>query len=220
MNILVIPDLHAPFEVDRAVEFCKKVKDRYNTISTVFLGDVLDNHASSFHDSDPDGMGAGMELRSARVHLQKWHDAFPYATVTLGNHDNIFSRKIYKGGLSREVMKPLHEILNVPGWEFVPFYEFKGWHFSHGMGQLVHTRAKDLGMNCIAGHVHSKFEARFNGKHWSIFAGCLVDSKSYAMAYGKYGKQQQLGCVVILNVGEDNEMVKMIRYDDVMKEEI
>jgi hypothetical protein len=49
----------------------------------VFIGDIIDNHASSYHETDPDGMSAGHELRLAIQNIKKWYEAFPKASVII-----------------------------------------------------------------------------------------------------------------------------------------
>ena len=61
-RILVIGDIHEPFCLDGYLEFCKKQYAEHNCNQVVFIGDIIDNHYSSFHVSDPDGMGGGQEL--------------------------------------------------------------------------------------------------------------------------------------------------------------
>jgi hypothetical protein len=61
-RILVIGDLHAPFTLDGYFEFCKEIYAKYYCNQVVFIGDIIDNHYSSFHSTDPDGIGGGDEL--------------------------------------------------------------------------------------------------------------------------------------------------------------
>jgi len=62
-RILFISDLHFPFHHPNTFEFLQMLKDRYNPTRVICLGDETDKHAMSFHDSDPDLMSAGDELR-------------------------------------------------------------------------------------------------------------------------------------------------------------
>ena len=55
-RILVIGDIHSPFELEGYLQFCKDTYANYNCNQVIFIGDIIDNHASSFHISDPDGM--------------------------------------------------------------------------------------------------------------------------------------------------------------------
>jgi hypothetical protein len=57
--VLVIPDLHCPFEHPDALEFLRAVKKRFMPSVFVCLGDEIDAHAFSRYPKDPDGMSAG-----------------------------------------------------------------------------------------------------------------------------------------------------------------
>lgn len=71
-RVLIIGDLHEPFTLDGYFQHCKMIKDKYNCNEIVFIGDVIDSHFSSFHTTDPDGLGAGRELKFAIDRLKKW----------------------------------------------------------------------------------------------------------------------------------------------------
>ena len=60
-RVLVIGDLHSPFDLDSYFTHCVDVAAKYRDNKVVFIGDVIDNHFSSYHETDPDGMGAGDE---------------------------------------------------------------------------------------------------------------------------------------------------------------
>ena len=62
---LVISDLHAPFIVPGALEFCQALYKKWRCNSVVFIGDIIDGHAWSFHTPDVDGMRVGHELDAA-----------------------------------------------------------------------------------------------------------------------------------------------------------
>jgi hypothetical protein len=61
-RILIVGDIHAPFSLDGYLDFCKETYAIYNCNQVIFIGDIIDNHYSSFHTTDPDGMGGGDEL--------------------------------------------------------------------------------------------------------------------------------------------------------------
>ena len=60
-RILVIGDLHAPFTLTGYLEFCENIYAKYNCNQTIFIGDIIDNHYSSFHTTDPDGLDRDWE---------------------------------------------------------------------------------------------------------------------------------------------------------------
>ena len=85
----------------------------------VFIGDVIDNHYSSYHESDADGFGGKTELDFAINKLRQWYRAFPDAFVTLGNHDRIIIRKAQSSNIPSKWIKEFSEVLETPNWKFV-----------------------------------------------------------------------------------------------------
>lgn len=86
-TIQVIGDIHLPYEHKDYLEFNKKIKEEYNPDLIIFIGDILDNHAISYHESNPDLDSAGKELEKAREKCKEWAKVFPTAIITNGNHD-------------------------------------------------------------------------------------------------------------------------------------
>lgn len=215
-NILAIPDLHAPFIHKDALRFVQDTYAEYDIDEVVFLGDIIDNHFSSFHDSDPDGMAAGEEILEARRQLEAWKTAFPIAKVMIGNHDAIPMRKAFNAGLSKHWIKGIDEVYDLDGWDFVQNYTIGRNFFTHGLGMNVLTRSRQLGLNVIQGHLHSKFHCTLMAVHpeptFAVQAGCLIDHKSYAFAYGKDGPPQVNGCVVIKDALVRPEFIMKAMY--------
>ena len=106
-RVLHIGDLHLPFTHPKYLSFCKKIYKKYNCNKVVFAGDVLDNHAISYHETDPDGLSAGEELKKAQKMIRPWYKVFPKAKVTIGNHDALLSRKAKTHGIPSIAMRPL-----------------------------------------------------------------------------------------------------------------
>jgi metallophosphoesterase superfamily enzyme len=86
-NVLVIPDLHLPFSTDQHLQHCVKMKEKYKCGKVIFIGDIVDNHYSSFHTANPDELSAGQELDLVKLQIKKWYSYFPEATWVMGNHD-------------------------------------------------------------------------------------------------------------------------------------
>ena len=74
-RILVIGDIHAPFSLDGYLDFCKDMYAKYNCNQVIFIGDIIDNHYASYHDTDPDGLGGGDGLDLAIEKVREWRDA-------------------------------------------------------------------------------------------------------------------------------------------------
>jgi len=205
-NILFIGDIHAPFDLDNYVDFCYKQQKKYNCGTVVFIGDVIDNHFSSYHESDPDGYGAGEELDRAINRLNDYYHTFPKATVIIGNHDRLVYRKAFSAGVSKRWIRDYKDVLDTPNWDFVESIELFGVNVNHGEGGTAKNRIKKELQSQIQGHLHSEFYVEYLvGAKFIIFGmqvGCGVDNKAYAMAYGKNYKKPAIGCGVLLEKGK------------------
>lgn len=202
-NILVIGDLHEPFCLDGYLEFCKKVQKTYKTNHTIFIGDVIDNHFSSYHESDPDLYSAGDELKHATNRLSKWHKAFPNAEVCLGNHDVIASRKVFTAGLSQAWLKNIDDVLQVPTWKFDTSFVHDGVKYVHGH---KHTSARSSCLkgshSMVQGHRHQEsYLWRHSNGRFGMQVGTGIDSETRAMAYG-FEDTNVLSCAVVLDNGK------------------
>lgn len=204
-NTLIIGDLHAPFTRAGYLDFCKEIRDKYFCNNIIFIGDLVDNHFSSFHDTDPDGHGAAEELRLAKLQLQEWYKAFPVAKVCIGNHDLIPIRKSFNAGLSKMWIKSISEVLNTPNWEYEEEFLIDDVLYVHGTGRKAINRMQADLISVVQGHYHSESYIQYAvGKFKKMFAmqlGCGVDDKSYAMAYGKHFDKMHINCGVVLDGG-------------------
>lgn len=205
-RILIIGDLHEPFTLDGYKEFCYKVYKDYKCTHVIFIGDIVDNHAVSYHESDADGMSAGDELDAAIENLANWYKLFPKADVVIGNHDRLIMRKAFTGGIPRRWIMDYQDMFGVPGWRFSERYSYDGVQYIHGEGGSARNRCKKDLMSTVQGHLHTQaYTEHLVGANFHIYGsqvGCGVDWKSYAMAYAKdYGKPV-IGCMVVLDHGK------------------
>ena len=200
-RILVVGDLHCPFELDGYFDFCKKTYAQWNCNQVVFIGDIIDNHYSSFHATDPDGYGGGHELDRAIEDVQKWTREFPIADVCIGNHDRIIMRKAFDSAIPRAWIKSYNEILGT-NWNWVERVVYDNVQYCHGEGGTARTKAKNDMMSTVQGHIHTQAYTEWMvGRKFRIFGmqvGCGIDSSAYAAAYAKHFKKQAIGCGVIL----------------------
>jgi hypothetical protein len=210
-NVLVIGDLHAPFTLDGYLEHCIEQRERFACNKIVFIGDLIDNHYSSYHETSPDGYGAGEELDRAIDRLKPWYESFPDAKVTLGNHDMIIMRKAFSSGLSKRWIKGLAEVLETPGWDFVEQVEYDNVIYTHGTGSsgeyAAYTRAIHRRKSHVMGHLHTAanvvWSASDKDKIFGMQVGCGLDEKAYAFEYGRtFRKKMVIACGVVLNNGQ------------------
>tara|TARA_B110000285_G_scaffold232980_1_gene305473 strand:+ start:1073 stop:1786 length:714 start_codon:yes stop_codon:yes gene_type:complete len=200
-RILVIGDLHEPFCLDGYLKHAKEVYAKHNCNKVIFIGDCVDNHYSSYHEPDPDGLSGGDELDLAIDKLSEWYKAFPVADVCIGNHDRIVARKAFSGGVPKRWIKGMSEVLNTPNWNFQTRFVYDDVQYIHGESGRATKKAKDDMMSTVQGHRHTEMFTEFAvGANYKIFGcavGCGIDSSSYAMAYGKNFKKPAIGVAVV-----------------------
>lgn len=210
-NRLVIPDIHAPFVKEGFLEHCMKVYHDYQCNKVTFLGDILDNHFTSFWKTDPDGLSAKDETELAIKILQPWYNAFPDAEICIGNHDARPRRQAFDAGISEKWIKDYSDVIETPGWVWDDYWDHYDVRYTHGDGpggavngafnRVLHWR-----MSTVQGHWHTSSYIRWSvSEKDRLFAfqlGCGMDYKSYAAAYGKKAqKKPVIGCGVVLDYG-------------------
>lgn len=200
-NILVIGDLHEPFSLIGYLEFCREIQEEEDCGTVIFIGDIIDNHFSSYHETDPDGYSAGEELDRAIDKIAEWYYVFPNATITIGNHDRMAYRKAQTAGVTKRWIRKYSEVLETPNWKFVEYIEIKNVNYNHGEGAKAATKMKNELQSQVQGHHHNEFYINYSvgpsNRIFGVQVGCGVDRKAYAMAYGKNFKKPVIGCVTV-----------------------
>lgn len=208
-NVFVVPDLHAPFTRANFLAWCREKQEQYDCGTVVFIGDIVDQHAISYHESDPDGMSAGQELTAAREVLAQVFAMFPTAKCCLGNHDLLISRKARTAGLSQNFVKSIAEVYDAPPtWEFGHEFIINDVRYIHGgIGGNAEKMATFSRISTVQGHLHTLGYVKWLvSERDAIFAmqvGCGMDDKSYAAAYGRdFAKRSVIGAGVVLDGGK------------------
>ena len=201
-RVLVIGDLHEPFCLDGYLDFCKKTYKKYNCNKVVFIGDLVDNHASSYHETDVDGLSGGDELDLSIKKIKKWYKEFPNADMLLGNHDNIIMRKAQTSSVPKKWIREYKDVLETPNWNYTHRVEIDGVAYVHGIGSKAHIRSvKDM-QSTVQGHHHTdayvQWKVGSNSKIFGMQVGCGIDKASYAMAYGRWFPKPAIGCGIVI----------------------
>ena len=209
-RVLVIPDLHAPFIEPGFFEHCKAMYKKWNCNAVHFTGDCLDNSFSSFHEISPDGKSAGDELAMAIEQIKPFHAEWPIATVCIGNHDAIISRKLVASGLSSAWLKDFNQVLGTHGWIWADKFNVDGVLYVHGTGSSGRNGAINRAINwntrIVQGHIHTEtsiiYHANKDSLLWSMQLGAAFDVNSYAANYAKnFTKKPIISVGIILDNG-------------------
>lgn len=205
----IIGDTHIPYELSGYLDFCVETFDKYGVDTVVHIGDLIDHHGLSFHQSEPTLMNVMGEHESAIERLQDWYEAFPELTLIMGNHDRIPARQLRTLGMEPTIyMRPIEELFGMPpGWQVVDQIEIDGVLFHHGEtagGINGFRKDAETRMRCtVSGHNHSNagISATATDQElvWGMAVGCGVNHEHLAFAYGKhFAKKPIIACGVVI----------------------
>lgn len=209
--ILFFTDSHSPYHHPDILEFLIAVKDECKPTMIINGGDEVDNHALSFHNSDPNLDAPGAELENARLFISDLHDVFPDMRICESNHGSLHYRRAKAHGIPVQYLRTYREILfpdgGGEGWSWhenirIEMEYGRDLQFQHSCtGDLLKGAAHE-NANLYVGHEHSKFGIGYGANayetYYSVYGGCTLDTQAMAFAYGKlFPNKPVLGCVVI-----------------------
>lgn len=210
---LVFSDTHYPYHHKGYLEFLKETHKKFNCKEEVIcVGDLVDHHAISRFNSEPDAMGDIDEFRIAQREIQRLVKAFPKGVLTTGNHDLIPHRQSATLGISKRYMKSFSQLWDLPKtWRVVDDIIIDNVLYSHGMnaggkdGALNKAVAEQI--SNVQGHIHSfggcKYIASKRNLIFGLNTGCLCSPNALAFAYGKHARYRPtLGCGIVYSSRE------------------
>lgn len=197
---LVIGDVQAPFEHEKALEQCIYIA-KHNKISpenVLCTGDFIDLlNFSSYPLGGDVPLTPNQELDLVKQKIILWSSAFPKMKIATSNHEARIVRRLFDAKLPEQIMKPYKKILGMPNgwlykdeWRIAAKYPFRMIHGLGYSGKDGHRNAAlDAGMSTIIGHLHSFGAIDFidtgTRNYWAFNAASLVDKKAFAFQYGK-----------------------------------
>lgn len=212
-KILVLPDIHIPFQSKKAVEVAIKVGELFQPDEVIQLGDLLDCFKVSRFVKNPErGKRLQDEIDEANALLIdiKRRTGARKAILIEGNHEARVRKYLQSSApaLSHITALNIDNMLNLKdiGWDFIPehnFYAVNNVFFTHGEFISPHTAEKHMTVyneTIIHGHTHKlstsikKFMNR-TIEGWEM--GCL-SSLSVSQDYVKMANWQHgVGTIVI-----------------------
>ena len=222
-RIMVISDLHVPYQHPDAFTFLQEVKRVYNPDLIVCTGDELDNHAMSFHTPDPDLDSAGCELNRGREFLKELHSVFPNMLLCHSNHGSLAYRRGKAYGIPKHFLLSLRDAIfgeRTPdgdvirrgglgnGWFWADYLLIKSngklIKFKHG-GSSQDMLSDLMKERCclVRGHYHGQFNIVYSASPtetiWGMTVGCLIDNQNIAFNYNKVFNENPIyGCGMII----------------------
>jgi len=207
-RVLIIGDIHEPVSHPGYLQFCKDLYYQWDCDTTIFIGDVADFQAISFHAANPMCPGPDDEYQLAKQKIQKWYKAFPNAKVCIGNHDERVIRLAESVQIPSKFLRDFKEIWKTPNW---------GWKYEHIIDDVYYFHGTAMGgvhpawnaagkmlMPVVMGHLHSKAGVKWRAnplrRIFSVDVGCGIDVDAYQFAYGRHIKERPiLAAAVVLD---------------------
>lgn len=205
----VIPDLHIPGHCSDSLEFIQDTFSDNKVEEVVCIGDILDHHYISFHNTELDAYNPIQEWEQAMIELKRWAKAFPSMKMCYGNHDIRPFRAAQEMGLPKDVfLKPLNEVYALPSdWRWKTRWDIEGVIYEHGIGSNGMYGAKNtaikLGSAYVQGHTHAHAAVfdlpQIRHRFSAMNVGCLIDKDKYSARYAKniYKLEMSLGCGIV-----------------------
>lgn len=211
-RVLVIGDVHAPAMRPEYPDFLRKIQKDWKTDRVVFIGDIIDWSAISYHEKNPHSPGFMEERDKAQCQVNILYKMFPKADWLIGNHDCLPARKAATAGLGEGLLKDYRDYWGVPGWKTHERYEkldIDGTLYMHGDrgkggAQAALKNARDLFRNVVQGHFHSEmgvwWHCNEDARVFGLNVGTGVDDSHPAMLYNKPNNRRScLGCAVVID---------------------
>lgn len=204
-NVLVIGDLHSPYDLDEYLYFCRGMQEQFNCGTVIYIGDIADFHSIMYHEKIPEELNPQGEMSMARKKLADWYYTFPEATVLLWNHDSLVYRKAQTAWLLREFIRDEHEIFGAPDtYKFLHEIEIDWVLYTHWSHWNAMEKCVKLWMNLVQWHLHTAAGVRrWKTRKWQIFGMQVWTGINYKKKVFDYAKSNAvdpvLWCWVVLN---------------------
>lgn len=193
--ILVLSDQHMPYEHKDMFLFLAAIKKKYKPTLIINIGDEVDHHALSFHDSNVDLPSAGDELVKASAKLKQLQKLFPRMLLVDSNHGSLAVRKLKHHGIPLKYLASQQQIYGISDkWQWSNDLMLKLpngqlCYFAHGISKSGLKLAAQRAVNVVQGHFHTEFRIDYvsNPENllWSMQVGCLIDKKALSFEYDK-----------------------------------
>lgn len=208
-KVLPIGDIHCPVTHPGYLQFCQDLYDEWDCDTVVFMGDLADMQAISFHAANPECPGPSDEFSLTKQEIGKWHAAFPNAKVCVGNHDERLIRLAESVNIPSKYLRNYAEIWDTPGWDWGHDFFIDEVYYYHGTGTggmypAANATKKHL-CSCVLGHNHScagiYHTANPHKRIFGMDVGCGIDVKAFQFAYGKHTARRPILAAGIVKDG-------------------
>lgn len=223
-DVLVLPDLHAPYHDIRTVAAVEKLLAASPWDEIIQIGDFMDFDCVSSHNIGKlrtiEGKTVAGDYRVANRLLDRWQKLAPKArwTILEGNHDERILRYIDANPQmagSLEVPVGLHLIDRgikwIPSWSTGEIYTLGNANFIHGKYINEHHAKKHVsrfGVNIFYGHCVSQDTEVLTPTGW-VTREKVIPGKTLILTLNKVTHRQEWD--VVKSVKSFNDFTELLR---------
>ena len=203
----IISDTHFPFAHKNYLSFIYETFNKFQVNRVVHIGDIIDGSAWNMWEKSAEMPSGSKEAELAQEDIDKLASTFDTLDLTLGNHDELISRRMLKHSIPQKFYKSFAESWNFPkGWKTHTHIEIDNVMYLHGTGKSGVNASvsfmQDYRQSVVTGHTHSSgginYRASYKELCFALNVGCLIGS-GLAFAYGKhFSKKPTLGCGIVV----------------------
>lgn len=202
--ILVISDLHLPYEHPDSIDFLRGLTEAYSPDRVILMGDEVDSHALSYHESNPDLDSAGVEFSKALAKMEDLYEIWDGIKVDIidSNHGALGRRKAQTAGIPSKFLKQSEDLFDAPSnWDWhddliITMSNGQKCLFTHGKSAEIMKVVSSWSICTVQGHYHcrAKVEYLSNPEEllWGLQTGCSIDRSHPAFAYDKNGVKRPI----------------------------
>ncbi len=204
-NVLIIWDLHCPYELEEYLLFCRQQQELFNCWTVIYIWDIVDFHSISYHEKIPEELNPRWEMSLARQRLKDWYYTFPEACVLLWNHDSIPYRQARTAWLLREFIRSPNTIFEAPNsYLFLNEIIINNVLYTHGTIWDAWTKCVKEWISLVQWHLHTKAWIIYHAnRNWTIFGMQVwtwIDYKKQAFDYARSNSKIPVtSCWIMLN---------------------
>lgn len=212
-SILVLPDLHLPWESEDTLDRAHRWYKKHKPDIVVQLGDLVDAKGWSRWPSETSDPNPDAEWEAVCKSMKKLHKMFPKMEILSGNHDRRHLIKAAESKIPAKLVRTFNEVFDFPGWNWhldprkklilnTPGGKIMFVHGDEDGGKPI-DKASFAGMSVIQGHDHkAAIEYRQIGDKFvfGASAGNMLDPVSKGADYNaRSAKGSVQGFMVVKN---------------------
>lgn len=213
-RVLVSGDTHFPYHRKSYFTDLKNIIREYKPDLFVHVGDLVDLHAISKHQPEPEAHSSQEEYLKARFAVSTLKTVLgPIETrLCMGNHDARIEKQCKLVNVVPSMIKSFKDVYNIPdNWLLANEHVIDNIVYLHGKSAVRGKVALNYGMSCVQGHFHHLLSVDYlvsaYQRIFSCYTGAACDDKTIAFTYAKENITKSAYGFIVITKGQPNIII-------------